>query len=179
MAVVVDYKNAVDDAGNVTRVPLSEEELARLTSLVRDAVGYDEARGDNVNVINASFLKIEEQDADLPSAPIWENPLLWNLGKILLGVLGVLILIFGVLRPTMKGLSAGPSRLAAAGDGMAALPPGEAGTAGAQMGGEDQLSLTHQGPGQYEQKLERARDVAKEDPKQVAQIVKTWLAADE
>jgi flagellar M-ring protein FliF len=179
VAVVVDYKDSVDDAGNVTRVPLSEEELTRLTSLVRDAVGYDEARGDNVNVINASFLKIEEQDMDLPSTPIWENPLIWNLGKILLGVLGVLVLIFGVLRPTMKGLSAGPSRLAAAGEGMAALPPGEGGESGGFQGGEDQLSLTHQGSGQYEQKLDRARDVAKEDPKQVAQIVKTWLAVDE
>jgi flagellar M-ring protein FliF len=178
VAVVVDYKDSVDNAGNVTRVPLSEEELARLTSLVRDAVGYDEARGDTVNVINASFLKIEEQDMDLPASPIWENPLLWNLGKIVLGILGVLLLIFGVLRPTMKGLSTEPARLAAAGEGMAALPPGEGGT-GALPGGEDQLSLTHQGPGQYEQKLDQAREIAKEDPKQVAQIVKTWLAVDE
>lgn len=178
VAVVVDYKDSVDNAGNVTRVPLSEEELARLTSLVRDAVGYDEARGDTVNVINASFLKIEEQEMDLPATPIWENPLLWNLGKIVLGVLGVLLLIFGVLRPTMKGLSSEPARLAAAGEGMAALPPGEGGT-GVLPGGEDQLSLTHQGPGQYEQKLDQARDIAKEDPKQVAQIVKTWLAVDE
>lgn len=180
IAVVVDYKDGVDADGNAGRVPLSEEELARITALVRDAVGYDEARGDTVNVINASFVQIEEEEIELPEIPIWENPLIWNVSKLVLGALGVLLLIFGVLRPTMKGLSTEPARLAAAGgEGMAALPPGEGGVAGALPGGEDQLSLTHQGPGQYEQKLENAQGIAKEDPKQVAQIVKTWLAADE
>jgi flagellar M-ring protein FliF len=179
IAVVVDYKDSVDEEGNAARVPLSEEELARITGLVRDAVGYDEARGDTVNVINASFVQVEEEEFEIPAIPIWENPLVWNVSKMVLGALGVLLLIFGVLRPTMKGLSTeAPQLPAAAGEGAAGLPPGQA-AAGALPGGEDQLSLTHQGPSQYDQKLENAQSVAQEDPKQVAQIVKTWLAADE
>jgi flagellar M-ring protein FliF len=179
VAVVVDYRDTVDEAGKVTREPLSEEELALLTSLVRDAVGYDKARGDTVSVINASFLKKQAQSSDLPSKPIWENPQLWNMGKILFGVLGVLLLIFGVLRPTMKGLSAGPVRFTDAGEGMATLPLGLAAEGSAFSSGDEPLSLIHKGPVQHEQKLKHAREVAKEDPKQVAQIVKTWLAADE
>ncbi len=35
--------------------PLTDAELAHITTLVKDAVGFDQARGDSVNVVNASF----------------------------------------------------------------------------------------------------------------------------
>jgi flagellar M-ring protein FliF len=184
IAVVVDYKEGLNEEGDPARVPLAQEELDRITTLVRDAVGYDEARGDIVNVINASFLAPEPVEA-LPEPPIWENPLIWDAAKIVAGLLGVLLLIFGVLRPAMKSLASTSAQQQAAlagGEGMGALPPGAPGEAGVpgMPGGEETLSLGYQeGPTQYDAKVEYARDATKEDSKQTAQIVKTWLAADE
>jgi flagellar M-ring protein FliF len=182
IAVVVDYKTGLDEEGNLGRVPLEQEELDRITALVRDAVGYDEARGDIVNVINASFLAPEVAE-ELPEPPIWENPLIWDAAKIVAGLLGVLLIIFGVLRPAMKSLATTSQQQAAlpGGEGMGALPPGASGGAGAEQGGEETLSLAYQnqGPTAYDQKVEYAQNATKEDSKQTAQIVKTWLAADE
>jgi len=182
IAVVVDYKTGLDEEGNLGRVPLEQEELDRITTLVRDAVGYDEARGDIVNVINASFLAPEVAE-ELPEPPIWENPLIWDAAKIVAGLLGVLLIIFGVLRPAMKSLATTSQQQAAlpGGEGMGALPPGASGEAGAEQGGEETLSLAYQnqGPTAYDQKVEYAQNATKEDSKQTAQIVKTWLAADE
>jgi len=182
IAVVVDYKTGLDEEGNLGRVPLEQEELDRITALVRDAVGYDEARGDIVNVINASFLAPEVAE-ELPEPPIWENPLIWDAAKIVAGLLGVLLIIFGVLRPAMKSLATTSQQQAAlpGGEGMGALPPGASAEAGAEQGGEETLSLAYQnqGPTAYDQKVEYAQNATKEDSKQTAQIVKTWLAADE
>jgi len=183
IAVVVDYKAGLDEEGNLGRVPLEQEELDRITALVRDAVGYDEARGDIVNVINASFLAPEVAE-ELPEPPIWENPLIWDAAKIVAGLLGVLLIIFGVLRPAMKSLATTSEQQAAlaGGEGMGALPPGAPGEPGAIPGAssEEPLSLGYQeGPTQYDAKVEYAQNATKEDSKQTAQIVKTWLAADE
>ena len=182
IAVVVDYKTGLDEEGNLGRLPLEQEELDRITTLVRDAVGYDEARGDIVNVINASFLAPEVAE-ELPEPPIWENPLIWDAAKIVAGLLGVLLIIFGVLRPAMKSLATTSQQQAAlpGGEGMGELPPGASAEAGAVQGGEETLSLAYQnqGPTAYDQKVEYAQNATKEDSKQTAQIVKTWLAADE
>ena len=83
------------------------------TDLVREAVGFDTRRGDSVRVLNSSFLS-PEPVADLPG-----NPDLGNRGwfldtvKQVGGLLLVLVLIFVVLKPTMKRLTARHAELAA------------------------------------------------------------------
>ena len=56
VAVLIDNLRTTDADDKVTETPLTEEQLARITTLVRDAVGFDEARGDRVSVVNQSFL---------------------------------------------------------------------------------------------------------------------------
>lgn len=84
--------------------PWDEEELQRLTQLVKDTVGFSAARGDSVNVINAEFVK-QAPAAVFEAPPIWEQAWFKTLLKQVLGGLFVLILVFGVLRPTLKNLS--------------------------------------------------------------------------
>ena len=69
-AVVVDgkYENEKDENGNLTDkivyVPLSDEQLKKISSLIRQSVGYNEARGDEITVSNFEFQK---QDNDNPA----------------------------------------------------------------------------------------------------------------
>ena len=188
VAVVVDYRQAVDEEGKPVQQPLSQEELDRINTLVREAVGFDAQRGDTVNVVNAPFQPPQEVELP-PKPPIWENPLLWDIARKVLGALGILLLIFGVLRPTLRSLAAeGREALPGAEGAAGALPgaegaaglPGAAGegAAGALPGAAGEAPGL-EGPDEYQQHLEQARQFAKEDPKQAAQIVKTWLAADE
>ncbi len=173
IAVVVDDRMALDDTGTLTRTPRAEEEIQRITALVKEAIGYNAQRGDTVNVINASFTQPEPLEA-LPEPPIWEQPWVMDIAKLLLGTVVVMVLIFVVLRPALRNLAA--ARQAA----PAALPAGgEGGMAEDKLtlgAGEEAVKLPT--PGAYEENVSMVQKAAQEDPKLVAQVVRNWIAND-
>jgi flagellar M-ring protein FliF len=75
VAVLIDNVRTSGKDGKTASAPLSEQQLAHITTLVKDAVGYNEQRGDSVNVVNSPFLEeaLPEGGA-LESIPLWEQP---------------------------------------------------------------------------------------------------------
>lgn len=175
VAVVLDDKIALNEAGETTRTARSEEEIVRITALIRDAVGFSVQRGDTINVINASFTPAEQSVA-LPEAPVWEQAWVMDAAKLLLGTVVVLLLIFMVLRPTFRNLATAMPQ--------AALPAGGQNAGGLGGMAEDQLTLNQEEsiklpqPGAYEENIRMVQKAAQEDPKLVAQVVKNWISAD-
>src|SRR5690606_38370012 len=55
VAVLIDGIYANDQSGSVTDAPRSQEELDSIAALVRSAIGFDEARGDQIEVVNLRF----------------------------------------------------------------------------------------------------------------------------
>lgn len=172
VAVVLDDKQTANDQGEVTRTPWTPEELAKFTTLVKEAVGFNIQRGDSVQVINASF-QPEPEGEPMPEPSIWEQPWLWDVLKQVGGAAAILLLIFGVLKPTLRSLT---EKGAA---GVPALAGGEPGM------GEDQLTLgaprqmsLPAGHMQYEQQIATAKGMIQQDPKRVAQVVKNWVNED-
>lgn len=164
VAVVVDNARTVNDDGDAVETPLTPEQVTSMTQLVKDAVGFDERRGDSVNVINASFhVAPVEDDGEIESVPIWERPIVRDIAKLLLGAVVLILLVMQVLRPLVKNLMT-PVRAQFAGMGdypmQQALPPG--------MGPQA-------GPLNYEQQIADARTTVQQDPRRVAQVVKTWV----
>ncbi len=177
IAVVVDERLTTNEEGVAVREARSAEEMERLTSLVREAVGYNAARGDTVNVISTAFAA-PEMVAELPEQPLWEQTWVLDIAKVGGVVTLGLLLIFMVLRPMMRNLSAVSE--------PEAVPAG-AGAAGGLGLAEDQLSLTggeHEGaiklpgPGAYEDNIAMVQGVVKDDPKLVAQVVRNWISED-
>ncbi len=75
---------------------LTDAELTHITALVKDAVGFDEARGDSVNVVNASFRNdTPPPDTELEKVPLWETPLFRDMAKLAAGVIVLLVLAPG------------------------------------------------------------------------------------
>ncbi|MCC6301890.1 MAG: flagellar M-ring protein FliF [Gammaproteobacteria bacterium] len=174
-AVVIDDRTKVDEDGETVREPLSEEEIARITNLVKEAIGFDTERGDSVNVINQSFT-LPPAPEELPEPSMLSTLNVWDIAKQALGIGVVLFLIFGVLRPVLRELAA---------KGKAppqALPQGEGSMA------EDQLTLSGgmrpaalpagAAGGGYDSNLNMARTLASQDPKRTAQVVRNWVAAE-
>lgn len=176
VAVVVDHKQITDQNGQVTRQALSAEEMARITSLVKEAVGFDERRGDSVSVVNEVF-NVPTDAVELPPVPLLEQPWVWQAAKIAVGVLAVLFAFFGVIRPIMRSLA---ERGAAIAPPALPLDP--------SMMTPDQLALagpsghapqlTHQPTGSYEANIGSVQSMVQQDPKRVAQVVKQWLNED-
>jgi flagellar M-ring protein FliF len=181
VAVVVNDLVETDVDGNVATRALTQEEVSRISTLVKEAIGYTLQRGDSVKIINSPFHKPAAPEP-LPELEIWQEPWFWDVVRQVGGVLLVLLLIFGVLRPTMKKLSipvvvkkSAQGSGAMGEGGVAALPDG---TGGLALPNNQSAEVVLPKTGSYENTLEAARGMISEDPKRVAQVVKKWVAED-
>ncbi|KPA95845.1 flagellar M-ring protein FliF C-terminal domain-containing protein, partial [Pseudomonas asplenii] len=182
VAVVVDDQVKVNPAnGETTRNPWSADELARFTRLVQDAVGFDASRGDSVSVINVPFSA--ERGEVIADIPFYSQPWFWDVVKQVLGVLFILVLVFGVLRPVLNNITNGgkSKQLAGLGDvelgGMGGLD-GELANDRVSLGGPQSILLPSPSEG-YDAQLNAIKSLVAEDPGRVAQVVKEWINADE
>lgn len=160
VAVVVNYTRGKD--GEPQALP--PEELSKLTNLVREAMGYSEARGDSLNLVNSQF-----NDA-VPETPLWRDPELIALAKNLLGwALGLLVLLWlyrkfrpavsNYLNPQVDPMVAEADRLESQRQAVAAVQAKEV--------------------SRYEENLQRAREMAVKDARAVAMVLRTWMSKDE
>lgn len=174
VAVLVDNIRTTDAEGKVTETELKPEQVENMTKLVKDAVGFDQARGDSVNVVNASFLgEAAPEDIATDEIPLWERPLVRDIAKLGGGLIVLLALVFTVLRPLVKGLLEGPRHayVPALADGSAApLPAAAAAAAAAAVPGAQALD--------YDAQIAQARSLVAQDPARVAQVVKTWVGKE-
>ena len=150
-AVAVNYKKGK---------PYKAEEMAQIGALAREAMGYSKERGDSINVVNAPFSVSEPEAA--PEPALWQQPENLEFAREAVRMLAVaavfLYLLFGVLRPLVRNISAPAPALAE----LEALPADS---------GETAASHT--------QRIAAARQLAKSDPRVVANVVKTWVSSNE
>lgn len=176
VAVLVDERRSVDAEGNVVSTPLSEAEMTRINALIKDAIGFNTARGDTLNVVNAPFVAPPEAEP-LPEAPIWQQAWVLDLAKQGLGALLVLYLVFGVIRPAFKDLNKVPSNNDPnSPEATAALAEGAEAAAGAEGGvqSDDEIAKLTTGNEGLEGELDNVRALVQQDPALVAQVVKNW-----
>lgn len=176
-AVVVNFRKEVAKDGVASYKPLSEDEIKKINVLAREALGFNEQRGDTLNVVNAPF-----SDDVLPGAVAAPSP--WgrfvqdmtsptgvgNIVKYVLAGAGVLIALM-FLRNAMRDLS----RLAPTEPVVAALSGAPSMEQLASPQGGAMLSL----PGtSLESDLKAAKDLAKQEPRIVANVVKDWVGRE-
>ena len=108
LAVLVDGNETVGADGKRTWQPRPAEELDRITGLVKSAIGFDEKRGDHVEVVNLRFAGMDEAPAAEPAGLFglkFEKADLMHLAQTgLFGLVGLLALLF-VLRPMVLRLT--------------------------------------------------------------------------
>jgi flagellar M-ring protein FliF len=199
VAVVVDDRHVPQSDGTVKGQSYSQEDINRFSDLVKQAVGFDSSRGDQVTVTNVTF-KIDELIEALPAIPVWEQGWFLDLMKQVAAVLAVLFLLFGVLRPTMRSLvgrdieekkalalaEAQEKAIAIGGSvrfndqgAPVAVPAGQQNVSFAkpnEMEMQDLLLLDV--PQSYEHRLEYVKRLVDDDSKVVAQVIKSWIKKD-
>ena len=173
-AVVLNHRSVTDAKGKTTTTPLSNEEIDKLTALVKETIGFNADRGDSIKLINAPF-KVEKPPVE-EVLPLWKQPETQDLLRSLAvpGALTLLalIVVFGAVRPALKAAQpAKPVRqFDAVVDDMQALPaPGVAGAPGALPALEAPA---------VDLRLDQARALAKENPAAMANIVRSWSAKE-
>jgi flagellar M-ring protein FliF len=185
VAVLVDNIQVQGRDGRFTEAPLTREQIDRITTLVKDAVGFDAARGDSVSVVNSPWRgEPRVPEGEMESLPIWEQAWFLDVLKLAAGLLALVMLVLFVVRPLLQRLTdiLAPPRseseldddylpaiFEAAGAGGLAKAGGEGGDG---VGGEPGAKPA--GVTKYEQNVQAARALVQGDSARVAQVVRKW-----
>ena len=176
VAVVVDNKPAPDGKGK--SIPLSAQELQHLTDLTKNAVGFDQQRGDSVTVINQAFSADTVTDSTPVVQPFWMRPGMLDLIKQGAGILIALLIAFGLLRPLLKGLLRAPQPMPALAGPIPTVSVRIADDDRDERNDAVRITSPQIQSMAYEQKIGVARKLVQENSKQVAQVVMNWVGED-
>ncbi|MBP8926677.1 MAG: flagellar M-ring protein FliF, partial [Pseudomonadales bacterium] len=178
VAVVLDNQSSLNAAtGERTSIAWDPATLERITTLVRDAVGYDAARGDSVNVVNAPFFSIPADEEESISIPFWQQAWFFPLLRQSAGVLFILLLVVAVIRPVLRSLSSNVKQLRAI-EERHRVEKMLAETAAAQEIDDDKLMLP--GPKrEYERRVSAVQSMVEGDAERVAQVVRKWVGEND
>jgi flagellar M-ring protein FliF len=142
VAVLVDGTYSRNGAGESIYTPRDKDELDRIAALVRSAIGFDDRRGDQVEVVNLRFAELpanlaSESKSWFDPAEFTKDDILRAVEMLVMGFLGLIVLFF-VVRPLVRRIiTPDTPRIAAVGpDGtVIGLPAGESGAAVTTTGG--------------------------------------------
>ena len=174
VAVLLNNQVSTDDKGKVTSTPLSEQQIEKMTALVRQTIGFNKERGDSVNLTNAAFAT---EKTSLQELPWWKQQQVQDLVRSLAWPLGTLLfatlVLLGLVRPALK----------AAGEVRVPSPAGQVDAVLAERPERPRLWATAMGvdpgPASVEQsRLEDARKLTRDNPAAVANIVKRWMSGE-
>ncbi len=163
-AIVVNYRPSTDPKAKTAQEPVPQAELDKLDAIVREAMGFSTERGDSLKIVSAPFVA-EKPEASLP---LWRNPALLDIGRSLIVpvalVLVALIAVFGMVRPALR---------------MVQKEKDEAEEAALNEVVDDEVLLPGELPALeaplMNERLERARKLARENPVAVANIMRDWM----
>ena len=182
VGVVVNYRRSVDPkTGKVVIKPLTAAEVGQINELVKQAMGYNQARGDTLNVANAPFDGI---DKPLEETPDWWKdknnlPLAKDVAKWVFIVLVLLFLWYRILRPIMKPVMKKFDEAVE----MPPEPEPEEPEPEPEPDYEEIARIEREAEEQkkvivYKSNLEMAKTLAQNDPRIVANVIKEWLGAE-
>ncbi len=182
VAVVVNHIPVVDSTGKTTYRALNNAEKQQVSDLAMQAMGFNRERGDTISVVNTPF--ISEAQEKLAEPPLWKDPMAIEYGKDALRFLAGVIVLMMIYKKLLKPLA---NKLTGADKQQLELVQGATALPGAEGSAEEDALVTLSGespalPGAstsaLNATLEAAKQVAKENPRMVANVVSNWTSAE-
>ena len=172
------------DGAEAAYAARSEEDMQRLTQLVRSAVGFNQERGDVIEVVNTQFARspLASEAADPGMLGFLGDLDVMRIIEIVAALIASLAFVFFVLRPLIGGLMRGGANAAAATDGGIPALPGSGGAAaalpppaGAAMVEESNIDVAQIGGRMRQSSVKKMAEVVNQHPDESAQIIRGWL----
>lgn len=188
ISVAVDYKSGeASEAGQVSRVPRTAEEMANIRRLLEGAIGFSTQRGDVIEVVTVPFMDHLVDDA--PEIPMWEQPWFWRAAKLAIGAILILVLFLFIVRPIMKKLILADDKdmpdepglgheLADIEDQFAADTLGMLGKQDAEYSYAEDGSILIPDLHKDDDMIKAIRALVANEPELSVQVVKNWLQED-
>ncbi len=195
VAVLVDGVYARNDRGESVYTAREKDELDRIGALVRSAIGFDQKRGDQVEIVNLRFAELPQNlfnesngIFDLPA--LTRDDLMRAIEMVVMGILGLIVLFF-VVRPLVRKIvtpdSPAGTQIA---DGSGALLAGSAmalpGGPNVEIVGSDQnVAITNHTSAMIDiakvqgqvhaQSVQKVGELADRNPHETVAIIRQWL----
>jgi flagellar M-ring protein FliF len=182
VAVVVNYKRIVDKDGKVTIKAYTPEEMAKINDLVKQAMGYNQDRGDAVSVANSPFDGVDRPFE--PALDWWRDPanlpMAKDLAKFLITALILLYIVLRIVRPMMRPVFKKIDEINAP-EPEPEEPEDvvEEGPDEALIAEEELRKMEESTVKTYRENLAMAKKLAVEDPRIVANVIKEWIGAND
>lgn len=196
VAVLVDGVTTVAADGTRTYAPRAAEELERLTALAKSAIGFNQQRGDSLELANLAFVPAEPLDAGAP-APFLNLTrseyfqIAWIAVSVILGILVVLFFLRPIAsgfyqaataEPAPGGPGGTPLLPGASGAPQAALaPPSPGGGAVAMASGEGQsdadamIDINRVEGRVKASSMKKIGEIVEKHPEEAVAIVRSWM----
>lgn len=181
VSVAVKQHPVIDtESGETKYQPLSDAELSTIRQVLVGVVGFDQNRGDLLNVLSVQFAEpLVEEMAD---APIWDHPNFNDWVRWAASALVIVVILLVLVRPAMKKLinpvsddqegMYGP-------DGLPIGSNGETSLIGNDLEGGDLFefgsSIDLPNLHKDEDVLKAVRALVANEPELAAQVVKNWM----
>lgn len=181
LAVMVDGVSTRNQDGTVTWAERSPDELARIATLVRGAIGFSEQRGDHVEIVNMRFAGPEE-GPDAPATSFWsriDKGDLFRLGENALVGLAVLAALLFVLRPMALRVSVaatGAPGAIAGNAATAAALEGTDGTARLETEAGEMVQVANVEGAMRIASIKRVAALVEARPDDSVAMLRSWLA---
>jgi len=183
VAVLVDGVYGKNDKGDIVYQPRSKEEIEQIAALVRTAIGFDQKRGDQVEVVNLRFADtpvnpISEPSGWLSALQFTKDDIMRAIEMLVMGLLGLVVLLM-VVRPLVRRV------LAPEAPAVAALPPGTGQLADvlaavesvkAEPSDTARMIDIAQIQGQvHAQSVQKVGELADKNPSEAVSIIRQWM----
>ncbi|WP_084282624.1 flagellar basal-body MS-ring/collar protein FliF [Deefgea rivuli] len=176
-AVVLNYKAGKDKDGKLSYVPFSPAEMTQINNLVREAIGFNKERGDSVNVVNAAFA----ESMPLEEKPLQDRALTYlqsngpDVLKAFVILVAVFYLLFFIVRPLMKDITRSREEARTMELDLGEMAAGDhfSPDSGVKTESEEDQSKMSA----FADLLQQAKELAKNDPRMVATILREWMAS--
>jgi flagellar M-ring protein FliF len=190
VAVLVDGSYTKNEKGEMVYQERGKEQLDRIAALVRSAIGFDQKRGDQVEVVNLKFAEapavtpIAEPTGLLGMVQFTKDDVMYVIELGVMMLLG-LVVLFMVIRPLVKRILASEVIPTPAGEGMvpalidgatAAGPGGQSLVPGGPTSTANMIDVAQIQGQVHAQSVHRVGELAERNPNETASIVRQWLS---
>jgi len=181
LAVMVDGSAVRGADGTLTYAERTPEELARIATLVRSAVGFNEARGDRVDVVNMRF--VAEGDGGENAVPSgWarlDRSEILRIGETAFLSLAALLTLLFILRPMVLRLTLPPPGLLAGPAALALTEPGGMALNAPMLEEDEQIQLAKVEGTMRLAAVRRVSELVDAHPQESLAVLRGWLAPEE
>jgi flagellar M-ring protein FliF len=183
VAVLVDGNYSKNDKGEPVYAPRDKDEIDHIAALVRSSIGFDQKRGDQVEVVNLRFAEVQGNALPEPTGLLGflqftKDDIMHWAEQLVMVLLGIVVLLM-VVRPLVKRIIT-PDQPLLGGDASAL------GAAGGAIVGSEQLKVAPsatakmidvaQVQGQvHAQSVQKVGELADKNPTEAISIIRSWL----